>query len=143
VLPGSPDAVALTSLAQEGAPTRAALAAELSDLSAEVSTAARAPGKNASFLDRALYAVARVVSLRRIDLKATGVDAILARAQSRANDGDMPAAVAVLDTLPEPAKASLGPWREKAERRIEIDQHIAGLRAQAVAALAAAESAPS
>jgi hypothetical protein len=141
VLPGSPDATALTALAQEGAPTRAALANELTDLSAEVSTAARAPGKNASFMDRALYAVARVVSLRRVDLKATGADAALAKAEHQANDGDLEGAVGVLDSLSDSAKASLGPWREKAERRIEIDHHIAGLRAQAVASLAAAQGA--
>jgi hypothetical protein len=141
VLPGSPDATALAALAQQGAPTRAALAAELTALSAEVSTAARAPGKDASFMDRALYAVARVVSLRRIDVKATGADAVLARAEHRADDGDLEGAVAILDTLSETAKASLAPWRDKAERRIEIDQHIAALRAQAVANLAAAQGA--
>ena len=109
VLPGSPDATALASLAQEGAPTRPALATDLTALGAEISTAARAPGRNASFMDRALYAVARVVSLRRIDVKASGPDAILVRAQHRADDGDLEGAVATLDTLPDEAKAALAP----------------------------------
>jgi hypothetical protein len=141
LLPGSPDALALTALAQQGAPTRAALATELTDLGAEVSTAARAPGKDASFMDRAFYAFSRVVTVRRVDTQATGTDAILARAEHSAEDGDLEGAVAVLDTLPAPAKASLAPWLDKAERRIEIDRHIAGLRAQAVADLAAAQAA--
>ena len=143
VLPGSPDATALAALAQQGAPTRPALATELTALGAEVSTAARAPGKDASFMDRALYAVARVVSLRRIDVKATGTDAVLAQAEHRADDGDLEGAVGILDTLPDTAKASLAPWRDKAERRIQIDQHIAALRAQAVANLAASQGAAS
>jgi hypothetical protein len=141
VIPGSPDAAALAMLAPQGAPTRPALATELTALGAEVSTAARAPGKNASFMDRALYAVARVVSLRRIDVKATGADSILARAERAADNGDLEGAVRALDALPDQAKASLAPWRDKAERRIEIDQHIAGLRAAAVANLAAAQQA--
>ncbi|HEY2177121.1 MAG TPA: hypothetical protein VGH15_00940 [Caulobacteraceae bacterium] len=141
VIPGSPDAAALAALAPQGAPTRPALATELTALAAEASTAARAPGKDASFMDRALYAVARVVSLRRIDVKATGVDAILARAERRADDGDLEGAIAALDALPDNAKAALAPWRDKAERRIQIDRHIAGLRAQAVANLAAAQGA--
>jgi hypothetical protein len=143
VLPGSPDAMALAALAQQGAPTRAALAAQLTDIGGEVSTAARAPGKNASFMDRAVYAFSRVVTVRRIDAQATGPDAALARAERAANDGDLEGAVTLLDTLPEGARARLAPWREKALRRIEIDHHIAALRAQAIANLAQAQGAAS
>jgi hypothetical protein len=143
VLPGSPDALALAALAQQGAPTRAALAAQLSDIGGDVATAAREPGKNASFMDRAVYAFSRVVTVRRIDTQATGADAALARAERVANDGDLEGAVAVLDTLPDSARARLAPWREKALRRIEIDRHIAALRAEAVANLAQAQGAAS
>jgi hypothetical protein len=143
VLPGSPDAMALAALAQQGAPTRSALAVQLADLGGEVSTAARAPGGNASFMDRALYAFARVVSVRRVDNHAVGADAVLARAERKADDGDLEGAVALLDTLPEPARARLAGWREKAVRRTEIDRHIAGLRAQAIANLAQAQGAAS
>lgn len=141
LLPGSPDALALAALAQKGAPTAAALAEELTELGGEISTAARAPGKDASFLDQAFYAVSRVVSIRRIDTHGGGADATLARAERTADDGDLEGAVAILDRLPESAKARLEPWREKAMRRIEIDRRIAGLRAQAMAELAAARSA--
>ncbi|MGH7024950.1 MAG: COG4223 family protein [Caulobacteraceae bacterium] len=139
LLPTSPDILALAPLAQEGAPTRAALAADLDDLGAQIATAARAPGRNASFMDRALYAFSRVVTVRRIDANATGVDAVLARAERAADDGNLERAVALLDTLPDPTKAVLAPWRDKAERRIEIDQHIAALRGEAMADLTAAQ----
>jgi len=139
VLPASPDAMALAALAQQGAPTRAALATQLAELAGEVSTAARAPGKDASFMDRAFYAFSRVVSVRRVDAHATGADAILARAESAAGDGNLEGAVAFLDTLPEAARERLAPWREKALRRIEIDRRIAALRAQAIANLAEAQ----
>lgn len=140
LLPGSPDAIALAPLAQEGAPTRAALAAELSDIAAQVATAARAPGKDASFMDRVFYAFSRVVTVRRIDENATGMDAVLAKAERAADDGDLENAVVLLDRLPDPTKAVLAPWRDKAERRIQIDQHIAALRAQAMANLAAVQA---
>ncbi len=139
VLPASPDAMALAALAQQGAPTRAALATQLADLAGEVSTAARAPGKDASFMDRAFYAFSRVVSVRRVDAHATGADAILARAENAASDGNLEGAVALLDTLPDTARERLAPWREKAMRRIEIDRRVAALRAQAIANLAQAQ----
>ena len=139
VLPASPDALALAALAQQGAPTRAALATQLAELAGEVSTAARAPGKDASFMDRAFYAFSRVVSVRRVDAHATGADAVLARAESAAGDGNLEGAVTLLDTLPEAARERLAPWREKALRRIEIDRRIAALRAQAIANLAEAQ----
>jgi hypothetical protein len=132
LLPGSPDALALSPLAQEGAPTRAALAAELTDIASQVAAASRAPGKNASFMDRAFYAFSRVVMLRRIDANATGMDAVLAKAERAADDGDLEGTVVLLDRLPDPTKAVLAPWREKAERRIQIDEHIAALRSQAM-----------
>lgn len=138
LLPGSPDALALAALAEQGAPTRAALAAELTELGGEISTAARAPGKDASFLDRAFYAVSRVVSIRRVDTRGGGADALLARAERTADDGDLEGAMALLDRLPEEARATLAPWRQKAMRRIEIDRRIGRLRAQAMADLAAA-----
>jgi hypothetical protein len=141
LLPASPDAAALAPLAEEGAPTRAALAAELSDLAGQAAAAARAPGRNASFLDRLVYAFSRVVSLRRVDAGAGGADATLAGAEQAANDGDLEGALARLDRLPEAARATLGPWREKAERRVEIDRRIAAIRAEATSELAAARGA--
>ncbi len=138
LLPASPDIIALTPLAQQGAPTRAALATELNDIAAKVSVAAHAPAKDASVLSRLAYLFSRVVSVRRIDLEGGGSDAALARAERRAEEGDLEGAITVLDTLPAGARAALAPWREQAIRRIDIDRHIAGLRAQAVTDLAAA-----
>jgi hypothetical protein len=143
LLPGSPDALALAPLAETGAPTRAALATQLADLASQVSVASHAPGKGASFMDQAVYAVSRVVSIRRVSDGGTGPDAILVAAQHHAAEGDLEGAVAALDTLPAPARSALTAWRAAALRRIEIDQHIAGLRAQAVADLATARMAAS
>jgi hypothetical protein len=139
LLPNSPDARALAPLATLGAPTRAALAADLAEIAGRVSVAAKAPARNASFMAQLAYAVSRVVSVRRVDSAASGSDGALARAQRLAGDGDLEGAVAVLDTLPGGARGPLEGWRARAQRRIDIDAHVAGLRAQAGADLAAAQ----
>jgi hypothetical protein len=134
--PGSPHVQALAPLAARGAPTRAALAAQLIDMSARVSLAARTPPKDAGFMAQLGYAFARVVSIRRVDAVGAGPDALLVRAQRRAADGDLEGAVAMLDTLPAAARGAFADWGEQARRRIEIDGHIAALRALALDNLA-------
>jgi hypothetical protein len=138
LLPGSPDAQALAPLAAQGAPSRAALAAELSNIAARASVAAKAPARNAGFMAQVAYAVSRVVSVRRVDGAGSGPDAALARAERLAQDGDLEGAVGALNALPATAREALKTWRERAGRRIDIDRHIAGLRAQAAADLSAA-----
>ena len=143
VLPYSPDARALRPLAAQGAPTRAALAAELNRAGAEAAVAARRPDRNAGFLANLGYAISRVVSVRRIDGAGTSTDSALARAEAQAADGDLEGAVRLVDGLPPSARDALGSWRAKAQRRLEIDRHVASLRAQALGGLTAfAKTAP-
>jgi hypothetical protein len=138
ILPFSPDARALRPLAAQGAPTRAALAAALGDEAAAVAVAARRPDRQAGIMANLSYAVSRVVEVRRIDGGGSPADAALARAQSRAAAGDLEGAVQALDALPATAQGALAAWRAQAARRIEIDRHVANLRAEALAGLASA-----
>ena len=143
VLPYSPDARALRPLAAQGAPTRAALAADLSRAGADAAVAARRPDRNAGFLANLGYAISRVVSVRRIDGAGSSTDAALARAEAQAADGDLDGAIRLVDGLPPSARDALASWRAKAQRRLEIDRHIASLRAQALGGLTAfAKTAP-
>ncbi len=142
VLPYSPDARALRPLAAQGAPTRAALAAELSRAGADAAVAARRPDRNAGFLATLGYAISRVVSVRRIDGAGSSTDAALARAEAQAADGDLDGAVRLVDGLPPSARDALASWRAKAQRRLEIDRHIASLRAQALGGLTAFAKTP-
>jgi hypothetical protein len=143
VLPGNLDAAALTPLAAQGAPTRAALAAQLNDIAASISVAARAPDKNAAIMAQIAYAISRVVSIRRVDPQGTGPDAALALAQRRADAGDLEDAIAALNALPARAQGPLQVWRARAARRIDIDRHVGALRATALADMAAAEASAS
>jgi hypothetical protein len=134
-LPGSLAAPALAPLAAQGAPTRAALAERLSDIAAGIAAAARTPGRQASLASQLLYAISRVVTIRRIDGAGGGPDAALARALRRAQDGDLEGALAILGALPPAAQGPLRAWREAALRRIAIDKEVAALRAEALADL--------
>jgi hypothetical protein len=135
--PPSPELQALTTLAQSGAPTRTTLAQSYPDYAAHAAVAARAPGKGAGLGDRIVYALARVVMLRRVsDAPGDSVDALLARAERQVDDGDLDRALKTLDRLPPGARDAMASWRLRAERRAEIDRDAAALRARAVRALA-------
>lgn len=137
VLPMSPDLRALSRLAQSGAPTRAGLAAEFETLSGRASVAARDPGHNADFLAKLRHALSSIVSIRQVGAtQGSTPDAVLGRAQKLLNEGDIEAALATVETLPIPAQNVLAPWRSAAGRRVEVDRHIAAIRADALAGLA-------
>ena len=140
LLPPGAQAPGLRALAVTGAPTRAALAAELEGLGAAAASAARTPARGEGVMAQIAYAVSRVVTIRRLDVKGPGADALIARAEARAADGDIESAVNLLGGLPAAAQAPLSAWRDRALRRITIDQDIAALRAQAEADLLAARS---
>jgi hypothetical protein len=60
---------------------------------------------------------------------------MLARAQNLLDEGDVEGSVQALDAIPDPARDVLAPWINAANRRIEIDRHVAAVRADALADL--------
>jgi hypothetical protein len=138
LLPANADLAGLQRLSRQGAPTRAALAAEFTETVTRAASAAREPQPGAGVLARLSSALSRIVTIRRVnDVTGFGADAILARAQRELDDGDLEAAVADLDKLPPPARKALAAWRERAQRRLDIDQQVAGIRTAAMRALSA------
>jgi hypothetical protein len=136
VLPLSPDLRALARLAQDGAPTSAGLADEFEALAGRAAVAARDPGRNADFLARLRHALSSVVSIRQVgSTQGQSPDAVLGRAQKLLNEGDIEGALTAVESLPPSTQAVLSPWRAAAERRVEIDRHIAAIRADALASL--------
>ena len=140
--PDDPDLRALVPLAVRGAPSRATLAATLSDFASAAVVAVREPARNAGFLSKLWALIGRVVIVRKVDLAGPGVDGALAQAQAQAAAGDLESAVRTLQRLPPTAQAQLAEWTAQAERRIEIDQRIAAIRARALTALSPPEAAP-
>lgn len=137
ISPPSPELQALARLAAAGAPSRTALAASYPDYAARAASAARALGDRAGLGDRIVYELSRVVTLRQVgDVAGDGVDAVLARAERQVEDGDLDRALRTLDKLPAGAKDAMAPWRNRAERRAEIDRNAFALRARALQTLA-------
>lgn len=143
ILPLSPDARALRPMAETGVPSRAALAAEFDASAGRASIAARAPGEGAGVVDRLLHALSAVVSIRKVG-ETTGntPDAILARAERQAAEGDLAGALNTLRALPPGASAAMNDWRARAGQRVALDQHLANIRAQALSDLASASGTP-
>lgn len=137
ISPPSPELQALARLAQVGAPSRTALASSYADYAARAASAARAPGDKAGLGKRIVYALSKIVTLRRVgDQPGDAVDAVLARAERQVDDGDLDKALRTLDRLPAGARDAMAPWRARAERRAEIDRNAEALRARALQTLA-------
>lgn len=136
VLPLSADARALRPLAESGVPSRAALDAEFSDVAARASVEARAPGEGAGFLDRFLYSLSAVVTVRRVgSTVGDSPDAVLARAESQVAEGDIAGALTTLKALPAKSTRAVAPWRARALQRLALDRALSTIRAQALAEL--------
>lgn len=137
LLPQSADLRALAAYAQTGAPSRSALAGELDAIADHVVVAAQEPAKNSGALAHLTHMLAAVFTVRRVDrLTGDDPDAILARAQAKADDGDTEAALRALDQLSPAGRDAAAPWRAQAMRRIEIDRLTAAIRADAERTLA-------
>ncbi len=136
VLPPSPDLRALEPLARTGAPTRAGLSVQFGNLAGRAASASRNPGADADLFSRLRYALSSIVSIRHVgSTKGSTPDAMLARAQGLLDEGDVEGAVAALDPINDSAREVLAPWFVAANRRIEIDRHLAAVRADALASL--------
>ncbi len=133
---------ALTEVAATGAPSRAALAASFPDYAGKASSYARKPQPEDGLRERVIYALSKVMSVRRVsDVTGSDPDALIARAELALQDGDVAGAVALIDKLPERARRYLAPWREGAARRAEVDRRVGQLRARAIEDLGASEDA--
>ena len=137
--PDSSQVAGLRILAEQGAPTRAALAAEFSDVAAKAKASARLPARGSSFLDRLWAGLGSLISVRRIDdFTGQSVDAVLARAERHATEGDLEGALNEMRALPPGAQRATADWRERARRRVEIEARIAALRTAALRDLSTA-----
>src|SRR5690606_14244883 len=127
----------LREAALTGVPSRAAIGAGFPAAAAGAAAVVRSEGGRPGALSRAFGAVGRVFTLRRIDdLSGTSPDAVLARAERRALQGDLEGALVEIDSLSAAGQAALAVWRAEAERRIELDRRLARLRLRALEDLA-------
>lgn len=106
--------------AESGVPTRAVLTERFQTAAAAASRAS-APGGD--LWDRAIARLKGLISIRRLQ-PGDDVDGRLARAELALNNGDLAAAVAALDGLPEGPARALAPWRADAEARLAAERAL-------------------
>lgn len=116
----------IESFAAKGVASRSTLFANLPAAVDEVLEAARTPTKT-GWIDRAAAKLTGFVTIRRIDGKGDGADAILARAEIAARRGDLAAAVKEMSTLTGPAAMAAEPWLSAAKARLAAEAASADL----------------
>ena len=137
MLPLSGEVRSLRPYAENGVPSRAALAAEFDAVAAKAAVAARDPGERAGFLARAAHALSSIVTIRRVSAGGDGPDAVLARAGDAVAQGDLEGGLKILRDLPPKAAQAIAPWRSKALQRVAVDRQVASIRALALSDLMA------
>ena len=92
-------------------------------------------GDGQSWWRQALYHVESVVSIRRVGDSVPGdeVDAIVARAEGKIDEADLPGAIAGLQALTGVPAQVTGPWIAEAQQRVTVDQAEADLTRLAIA----------
>ena len=139
VKPLVPDPVALAPLepfAATGVPRASTLARELSQLgNAMLSAAGNAP-RDGGILDRLQQNAERLVRIRPIN-EAPGDDpaTIVARAEAKASQDDIPGALKELSQLPDPVRAPAQAWIKRAEAQAAALAAARGVAESAVGAL--------
>jgi uroporphyrinogen-III synthase len=113
-------------LASGGIPTRSELFARLPAAVAAAIAADRRP-KEDGWIDRAMAKLTGFVTVRRIDGKGAGVDAIVARAELSARKGDLSGAVAEMSSLTGAAAEVSAGWVKAAQNRLAADRARAAL----------------
>jgi hypothetical protein len=128
---------ALEPFAATGVPRTAALARELSQLTAPMLNAAGAPPREGGFMDRLQQNAERLVRIRPIN-EAPGDDAatVITRADVKAAHGDLAGAAAEIASLPAAVRAPAQGWIGKVEARNAALAAARNLAEGAVGALA-------
>lgn len=111
---------AIEPLAATGVATRSDLFARLPGTVAAVVAADRQP-KDDGWIDRTMAKLTSFVTVRRIDGKGTGTDAIVARAEIAARRGDLKAAVTEMSALTGPGTKGAADWLKSARARLAAD----------------------
>jgi hypothetical protein len=106
--------------AAKGLPTTGALAQRFSGLTPEL---LRGPEPQGDFFSRLFANAARLVEVRQVgEPQGSSVGAIVARAETKLERGDLASAVAEVEALPEPAKSKAAEWLAAARQRRDVDQ---------------------
>lgn len=130
---------ALAGFADKGAPSTTSLAR---DFEAVAPTLLEAINKEATGLApdadvfaRLLNSASQIVIIRKVGDESSDAAAPVTRTREALLRGDLPAAIAAFDTLPETVRGLATVWRQSAKSALDASDAVAKLRAEALAAL--------
>jgi hypothetical protein len=125
--------------AQTGIPTVPELAQKFRQLADARVSAAPNEGKQ-SLLDSMIASAKSAIRIRRIDAATDSADpgAVLARAETRVNQGDLEAAVEAVEALPAPSREAFAGWLEEARARTAAEQTLSNLESALLSSMARA-----
>lgn len=130
VAPEDPAVAELRDLAARGVPSRATLVAGFSDAASEAIAAADPGDPEAGLVDRLMSSAMSVVKVRRVgDVEGDSAEAIVARAEERLLNGDLDAALAEWNTLPEASRAATADYSDALAARARSEKLIAAAMA--------------
>ncbi len=135
------DAPILTDFADAGIPTREMLAERFDRLGTDIIRAAAAPDDAPAWVQDTARRLMGLVTIRRVDGEAVGDDAsaLVARAGSAVEAGDLRTAVDELKKLQGEAAVAADDWLIGAEARLAADAAVGALTSEALARFAATE----
>lgn len=112
----------LESHAKSGLPTVDVLEKQFSDLAPRI---LRGPEPNGNFFERLLTNASRLVEVRPVgEPEGTSVGAVVARAETKLARRDLTGAIAEVESLPEPAKATAAKWLTAAVQRRDAESLV-------------------
>ncbi len=127
-LPQNSDVLMMGPLASTGVPSQTVLVRSFSQNVSAIRAAGDDSADKPGIFDKVKKAMGAIVSIRRTDGNAKGVDAILARAEAALADDDLSGAVQELGTLDGAANEAAQGWVAQANARVTLEQAIARLK---------------
>lgn len=133
VAPDDPSLAQLQPFSETGVPSRAQLAERFSQTANAILEAVDRPDPEQSVAERLMSSALSVVKVRRTgDVEGDAPDALVARMDSALKSGDLQAASAEWEKLPEEAKAASPDFKQSLDARIAVDALIADSLSRAV-----------
>ncbi|AKI02976.1 hypothetical protein IMCC20628_04300 [Hoeflea sp. IMCC20628] len=126
VVPDDPAVPELRDLAARGVPSRSKLIEGFPDAASKAIAAAEPVDPNSGLVDRLMSSALSVVKVRKVgDVEGDSAEAIAARAEARLLDGDLYAALAEWNTLPESSRLAASDYGNALAARARAEMLIA------------------
>ena len=123
VAPDATETEPLRAMAEDGVPSRTAIAAEFDAAASAMLAAGRTIDPNAGILDRLMSSAESLVQVRPVgDVQGEGAPAAIARMEVAVEKGDYAAALTEYEALPAPAKEAGSAYAGKLRARLAADE---------------------